>query len=384
MYKQSIKMSQVINHAVGKQWLAKRTSLVDSSGIRKVFDLARELKDPVNLSIGQVDFPLPDPVKRSLIESIERNETDYTPTQGIASLRNRMQQEIDKQFPDQERSVFICSGTSGGLTLSMMTLLDPGDEVIIFDPYFVMYRWLPQLVGAVPVPVSIYPDFNLNIERVEEAITPRTKMIIANCPANPTGVSFSESELNQLATLAADRDICLISDEIYSKFVYDRPHVSPATFNPNTIVVDGFSKSHAMTGLRLGFVHGPKAVIDEMIKLQQFTFVCAPHPVQQAGITALETSIENYVIQYRGKRDYMLGELSKHYEIVKPDGSFYLFPRLPNGVSGEEFVKKAIANNMLLIPGNVFSMQDTHFRLAYSVSDSKLQQGVEILKKIAG
>jgi aspartate aminotransferase/aminotransferase len=377
-------MSHVVHSPAGSRWLARRTSLVDSSGIRKVFDLARELRDPVNLSIGQVDYPLPDPVKRALIESIERNETDYTPTQGIASLRGPLQQEIDKQFPGQERSLFITSGTSGGLVLSMMALLDPGDEVIIFDPFFVMYRWLPQLVGAVPVPVSIYPDFRLDIGRVEAAITPRTKMIIANCPANPTGVSFTGTELDQLASLASDRDICLVSDEIYSKFVYDRPHESPARFNPDTLVVDGFSKSHAMTGLRLGYVHGPKSVVDEMIKLQQFTFVCAPHPVQVAGITALETSIDEYVARYRGKRDFMLDALSRHYEIVKPDGSFYLFPRLPAGVSGDEFVRKAIANNMLLIPGNVFSMQDTHFRLAYAVSDSKLEQGVEILKRLAG
>ncbi len=377
-------MTQAANPESAARWLAQRTSLVDSSGIRKVFDLARELKDPVNLSIGQVDYPLPDPVKQSLIESIERNETDYALTQGIAPLRSRLQQVVDEQYPDQGRGLFISSGTSGGLVLSMMTLLNPGDEVIIFDPFFVMYRWLPQLVEATPVPVNIYPEFRLDIENVAAAITPRTKMIIVNCPANPTGVSFTADELQQLSSLAADRDICLVSDEIYSNFVYDRAHVSPATFNPETVVVDGFSKSHAMTGLRLGFVHGPQPIIDEMIKLQQFTFVCAPHPVQWAGITALDTSIDHYVEQYRGKRDYMLEELSPHYEIVKPDGSFYLFPRLPAGVSGDEFVKRAIENNLLLIPGHVFSMQDTHFRLAYAVSDDKLQQGVEILKRIAG
>lgn len=377
MNPQGIDMIQVSN------WLAKRTSLFDSSGIRAVFDLAKQLKDPINLSIGQVDYPLPQPVKQTLIESIERGNTDYALTQGIAPLRRRLKQEIDGQFNDPNRDVFVCSGTSGGLVLSMMSLIDPGDEVIIFDPFFVMYQSLPHLCGGIPVPVNIYPDFRLDIQNVRDAITPRTKAIIVNCPANPTGVSFNRDEIQQLAALAADQEICLVSDEIYSKFVYDDPHVSPAEFNQETIVVDGFSKSHAMTGLRLGFVHGPEPIIAEMIKMQQFTFVCAPHPVQWAGVTALDTPIDHYVDEYRKKRDFMFGELSKYYEIVKPDGSFYLFPKLPAGVSGQEFVHKAIENNLLLIPGNVFSNQDTHFRLAYAVGDEKLQRGIDVLKKIA-
>lgn len=364
-------------------WLARRTSLFDSSGIREVFNLARELKDPINLSIGQVDYPLPQPVKQSLVDAIEHNHNDYALSQGIAPLRSRMQKEISEQFDDAGRDLFISSGTSGGLVLSMFALVDPGDEVIIFDPWFVMYSSLPQLCGGIPVPISIYPDFRLDMDKVRDAVTPRTKMIVVNCPANPTGVSFNREEIRELAGFAAEKDICLVSDEIYSKFMYDEPHTSPAEFNPETIVVDGFSKSHAMTGLRLGFVHGPAPIIAEMIKLQQFTFVCAPHPVQWAGITALDTPIDQYVVEYRKKRDYMFDELSKYYNIVKPNGSFYLFPELPAGVTGKEFVSKAIENNLLLIPGNVFSDQDTHFRLAYAVSDDKLQQGVEVLRKIA-
>ncbi len=364
-------------------WLAQRCSLFDSSGIREVFNLAKELKDPINLSIGQVDYPLPEPVKKTLVESIERGDTGYALTQGIAPLRDRMRHEVQEQFNDTNRDLFISSGTSGGLVLSMFTVIDPGDEVIIFDPWFVMYHSLPQLCGGVPVPISLYPDFRLDIQKVEQAITPRTKMIIVNCPANPTGVSFNREELKQLADLAAEKDICLVSDEIYSKFMYDDQHVSPAEFNPETIVVDGFSKSHAMTGLRLGYVHGPERIIQEMTKLQQFTFVCAPHPVQWAGVTALDTPIDHYVVEYRKKRDFMVDELSRLYEVQKPNGSFYLFPKLPNGVSGREFLTKAIDENLLLIPGNVFSAFDTHFRLAYAVSDEKLQQGCDVLKKLA-
>jgi len=364
-------------------WLAKRTSLFDSSGIREVFNLAKELKDPINLSIGQVDYPLTEPVKESLIASIERGNTDYALTQGIAPLRNRLRDQVVEQYQDSNRDLFISSGTSGGLVLSVFALIDPGDEVIIFDPWFVMYDSLPQLCGGVPVPVNIYPDFRLDIDKVRDAITARTKMIIVNCPANPTGVSFNREEIKQLAELAADQNICLVSDEIYSNFIYDGDHVSPAEFNSETVVVDGFSKSHAMTGLRLGYVHGPAPIINEMIKLQQFTFVCAPHPVQWAGVTALDTPVDQHVDEYRKKRDFVAGELSKYYDFVKPNGAFYFFPRLPKGVTGREFLQRAIEQNLLLIPGNVFSEQDTHFRIAFAVSDEKLQQGIEVLQKLA-
>ncbi len=376
-------MSKQTHLVDAHDWIAQRTTLFDSSGIREVFDLAKQLKDPINLSIGQVDYPVPQPVRQRLIQAIEDGKTDYALTQGIAPLRNRMQEIIDRQFGHDDRKVFICSGTSGGLVLAMMTLLNPGDEVIIFDPYFVMYPALPRLFGGVVVPIDLYPDFRLDVQRVADAITPRTKMIIVNTPSNPTGIAFSRDEIKKLAELASEAGVCLVSDEIYSQFVYDDPHTSPAEFNSQTVVVDGFSKSHAMTGLRLAYVHAPEPLINEMIKLQQFTFVCAPHPVQWAGLTALDTPIGDYVDQYRHKRDYMIDALANHYEIVKPNGSFYLFPKLPDGISGREFMKKAIANNLLLIPGTVFSARDTHFRLAYAVSDEKLQAGVEILKKIA-
>ena len=372
------------SHMIDAQsWLAQRTSLFDSSGIREVFDLAKELDDPINLSIGQVDYEVPEPVRKTLIEAIESGKTDYALTQGIAPLRRRLQEKLDEQYGHEDRSVFVCSGTSGGLVLSLMSLINPGDEIIIFDPYFVMYPSLPRLFGGDVVPIDLYPEFRLDIQRVADAISPRTKMIIVNTPSNPTGVAFNRNEIKALAELASEAGVCLVSDEIYKDFVYDQPHSSPAEFNSQTVVVEGFSKSHAMTGLRLGFVHGPEPLINEMIKLQQFTFVCAPHPVQWAGLSAMDTPIDHYVEQYRQKRDFMYDELAPYYEIAKPTGSFYLFPKLPAGISGRDFMKKAISHNLLLIPGNVFSQRDTHFRLAYAVSDEKLQQGAEILKKIA-
>ena len=178
------------------------------------------------------------------------------------------------------------------------------------------------------------------------------------------------------------RLIALISDEIYSGFAYDGPFLSPAAWNEQTIVIDGFSKSHSMTGHRLGFVHGPEHIVQQMIKLQQFTFVCAPHPVQWAGLSALDFDITEYVDQYRAKRDYMRSELSDDFEIEGGNGAFYLFAKAPWG-TGTEFVKEAIANDLLIIPGNVFSPSDTHFRISYAAEDETLQRGAEILKRIA-
>ena len=167
------------------------------------------------------------------------------------------------------------------LMLALCTLINPGDEVIVFDPWFVMYRHLTTLAGGNVVQVSTYPDFRIRVEDVRKAITPRTKVILFNSPANPTGAVASAREVQALAELAAEKNIALISDEIYRVFCYDEAFHSPAEWNDRTIVIDGFSKSHSMTGLRLGYIHGPQDVIQQMLKLQQFTFVCAPHPVQR-------------------------------------------------------------------------------------------------------
>ncbi len=256
-------------------WIAERTSSFDSSGIRKVFDLAAKMKDPINLSIGQPDFDVPREVQDAAIDAIRSGKNAYAPTQGIAPLREALKAEITTKYPHNDRDLFVCSGTSGGLVLTMMAMVDPGDEVIFLDPYFVMYPALIRLFGGVPVAVNSYPDFRLDPEKIAAAITPRTKMILLNSPANPTGVTAAESELKAVAELAAEKNVALVSDEIYSRFFYDGQFVSPASFNDQAIVIDGFSKSHAMTGWRVGFVHGPSEIINTMLKLQQYSFVCA-------------------------------------------------------------------------------------------------------------
>ncbi|EAQ78011.1 pyridoxal phosphate-dependent aminotransferase [Blastopirellula marina] len=362
-------------------WIADRTAAFDSSGIRKVFDLAAKMTDPINLSIGQPDFDVPDAVKDTAIAAIRDGKNGYALTQGMPVLRDKLQASIDAELGHRDRTNFVCSGTSGGLVLSMLALVNPGDEVIIFDPYFVMYESLVKLVGGVPVIINTYPDFRIDLPKVEAAITPRTKLILLNSPANPTGVVATEAEVAGLAKLAGEKNIALISDEIYRMFTYG-DFVSPAKYNDQTIVIDGFSKSYGMTGWRVGYVHGPSAVIETMVKLQQYTFVCAPQPAQWASAAALDVDMSQHVATYARKRDLMLEGIGDLYEVSQPDGAFYIFPKAPWG-TGTEFVAKAIENNLLIIPGNIFSKQDTHFRISYAAPDETLKRGVDTLRKLA-
>jgi len=363
-------------------WIADRTKAFDSSGIRKVFDLAAKMTDPINLSIGQPDFDVPSEIKAACIQAIEQGKNSYALTQGMPVLREKLQASIQAEYGHDDCKVFVSSGTSGGLALAMLALVNPGDEVIVFDPYFVMYTSLTQLAGGVPVIINTYPDFKIDLNKVEAAITPKTKMILLNSPANPTGAIASEEEVKGLAELAAKHNLVLLSDEIYRAFCYDKPFVSPAKYNPNTLVIDGFSKSHAMTGWRLGFVHGPAEIIDTMIKLQQYPFVCAPQPVQWAGAVAMDVDITPYVESYHKRRDLLTSGISDLYEIASPGGAFYVFPKVPWG-TGAEFVAEAIKNNLLIIPGNIFSQQDTHFRISYAASQRTIERGIEVLRKLA-
>lgn len=363
-------------------WIAQRTKAFDSSGIRKVFDLAARMQDPINLSIGQPDFPVPEPVQEACIQAIRSGKNSYSLTQGTPILREKLQTQIDAEYGHGDRKVFVSSGTSGALVLAMLSLVDPGDEVILFDPYFVMYEPLVKLVGGQAVLIDTYPDFRIDLDRVAEAVTPRTKMILLNSPANPTGVTANVEEIRGLAELAQQRGLALLSDEIYRAFLYDEPFDSPARYNDQTIVIDGFSKSHAMTGWRVGFAHGPSAVIDTMVKIQQYSFVCAPHPTQWAAATAMDVSIEEHVDAYRRKRDLLYQGLSDRYEIVKPGGAFYAFPQAPWG-TGTEFVTAAIENNLLIIPGGIFSRRDTHFRISYAAPDDVIERGIEVLRQLA-
>lgn len=406
-----------------RSFVSTRANGVDASGIRKVFDLAAKMKDPINLSIGLPDFDVPDLAKEAAINAIRAGSNRYSQTQGIAPLRERLRADLSREFGRDVGDVLITSGVSGGLMLALMATIDPGDEVIFLDPYFVMYRHLLTLIGGVPVPVDSYPDFRFHADRVEKAITPRTKMIILNSPSNPTGVVMSADEVKAAVELARRHDLLMLSDEIYEPFLYGsgqsavgsgqeekefaaklaaeerliesikagsapsahRPlptaHsrlASPLPLYEKTVVLRGFSKSHAMTGWRVSYAFGYEPVVSQMTKLQQYTFVCAPTPFQHAALAALDLDMTAAVDAYRVKRDLAYEMLSTKFEVEKPGGAFYIFPKVPSGTA-TTFVTGAIERNVLIIPGNVFSGRDTHFRISYATTDEKLRQGCEIL-----
>jgi aspartate aminotransferase/aminotransferase len=248
-----------------------------------------------------------------------------------------------------------------------------------------MYKHLVNLLGGKPVFIDTYPDFKLPVERIRDAITDRTKMIIVNSPANPTGAVYSERQLKALAEIAAEKDILVLSDEIYEQFCYDGQCPSITHYYEKTLLLKGFSKAYAMTGWRLGYAAVRPClaeVIEQMTKIQQYTFVCAPTPFQKAAIAALDYDTTEFVDAYRTKRDILYDGLKDRFEITKPGGAFYMFVKAPGG-SGTQFAKKAIENNVLIIPGSVFSEKDTHFRISYATTDDKIRQGVDILNRLA-
>jgi aspartate aminotransferase/aminotransferase len=367
---------------MNERWIADRMQHIESSCIRKVFELARDLKDPVNLSIGQPHFDVPQPIKAAAHAAIDQGNNAYTITQGIPELRAKLQANVRRRYNHKDREVFLTSGTSGGFVLALCCTINPGDEVIVFDPYFVMYPHLVTLAGGKTIYLDTYPDFRIDVNKVRDAITPRTKAILFNSPGNPTGMVHSRECMRELALLARERNVLLFSDEIYQAFCYDGPGHSPAEFNEDVVVFDGFSKTYGMTGWRLGWVHGPRRLMEEMIKLQQFTFVCAPSMVQHAGVAALDYDPSAIVADYQRKRDRIVVGLQDRFELVKPGGAFYVFPKAPWG-TGSEFVAEAIRNNLLIIPGNVFSSRDTHFRISYAAQDATIDKGIEILNRLA-
>jgi len=378
-----------------RKFIANRTKLIDASGIRKVFALAADLEDPINFSIGQPDFDVPDKLKEEAIKAIREGFNKYSQTSGDAALKKKITEQVRQEFGSgsgsglrrdgwEEPAVLVTSGVSGGLLLAFLALINPGDEVIIPDPYFVMYKHLVNMLGGKCIFVDTYPTFDLPVDKIEKAITDKTKMIILNSPCNPTGVVYSQGEIKKLAEIAAEKDILILSDEIYEKFCYDGKCTSIARYYEKTLLLRGFSKPYAMTGWRLGFAAANdslREVIEEMTKIQQYTFVCAPTPFQKAAIAALDYDITHFVDEYRIKRDLLYNGLKDKFELIKPSGAFYAFVKAPGG-SATPFVEKAIKNNVLIIPGNVFSEKDTHFRISYATSNEKIKKGVEILRTL--
>ncbi len=384
--------------------IAPRARAVDSSGIRKVFELASKLRDPVNLSIGQPDFPVPDPIKNAAIDAIRADRNGYSLTQGIpelrASLRERLASDVGWVFDASPASpeVMVTSGTSGALWLLFMSILAPGDEIIVPDPYFVLYPPLATICAGKPVLCETYPDGRLTAARVEPLISPRTKAILFNSPANPTGVVATEQECADLLDLARRRNLLLISDEIYDEFCFSESRTqktvdgslrcpSPARFpgaQDHVALVRGFGKAYGPTGWRLGYVAAPRPLLDQMIKLQQYTFVCPPTPFQYACLEALRTDLTAIVDRFESRRDLVLGALAPLTDVFTPGGAFYAFVRAPGDDprAASRFVERGIERGLLTIPGSVFSSRDSHFRLSFAAPEATLTRGLDILRDL--
>lgn len=391
--------------------LSARSTGIDGSGIRRIFELGAKLKNPINLSIGQPDFPVPEVMRRAATEAIEAGANGYTLSQGTGPLRARtaahlnadLGWDVHPDLPPQDdpdrTSLMITSGTSGALMLAAMALLDPGDEFIIPDPYFVVYPNIGKMIGAKAVLCDIYPDFRMTAERVEPLITERTKYVLFNSPSNPSGVTPTNAECRELLELCKDRGVILLSDEIYDEFVYsdavepsprgesgDRCP-SPGRFKraeESVLLVRGFGKTYGCTGWRMGYAAGPGPILREMGKLQQYSFVCAPSMAQAGCVAAFNADVSAHVADYQRRRDMVLEILSGVTDVATPGGAFYVFPKVPEqlGMTATELVEKAIEREVLCIPGGVFSSRDTHVRLSLSAPEERLREGVEILAEL--
>lgn len=361
--------------------ISKRSSQLNVSGIRKVFDMAANMKNPVNLSIGQPDFDVSAGVKESAINHINAGCNKYTQSAGIPGLREKILTHYKNKGLNAE-DILITSGVSGGIFLAVLALTDPGDEIIVPDPYFVMYTELPKLLGVKVKTVNTYPDFLLDSIRLKKAITKKTKMIFLNSPGNPTGRILSKERLVEIANVLKDSGIWVIADDIYDYFDYENMHSYFAPLYDKTITMGGFSKSAGMPGWRVGYAMGDHAVIDAMIRLQQYTFVCSPSFAQYASIRAIdELGNDTQMKAYKKKRDYVFDSLKNKYELIKPEGAFYFFIKHPE-LNGDVLVERALEKEVLLIPGSVFSSQNSHFRLSFANKDSELERGMKKLGEI--
>ncbi len=383
--------------------ISARAESIDVSGIRRIFELGAQLNDPINLSIGQPDFAVPESMKRATIEAIQNNKSGYTLTQGIPELRQRIGQRLREDLgwnaPSDQTGVMVTSGTSGALFLAAMALLDAGDECVIPDPYFVLYPNLAKLTGAKAVLCDTYPDFRMTAERVEPLLTKRTKFVLKVSPGNPTGVVLNTQECRDLHELCKSRGVLLIADQIYDEFAFDemleptpqdpsrRATPSAARFpgaEESMLVIRGFGKTYGCTGWRMGYAAGPSTIITQMSKVQQYSFVCAPSIAQWGCIPAFECDMGEVLKKYERRRDLVMEKLTPVTEVPKPGGSFFAFVRISEklGMTDVQFSEACIERNMLVIPGSAFSAKHSHFRISFAVEDSKLERGLDILAEM--
>jgi aminotransferase len=379
-----------------RDFVSKRVQDIPPSGIRRFFDIAATMNDVISLGVGEPDFVTPGPVLESGIQSLRRGETHYTSNSGILELRERLSAYIARLYGIEyhpENELLITVGVSEALYLVMTTILDPGDEVIVPEPCFVSYMPEVSLAGGVPVavPTRVEDNFQVTAAAIEAAITPRTKAILIGYPNNPTGAVLSRQTLNEIAQLAARHDLFVISDEIYDRLVYGVPHTQFATLDgmrERTVVLSGFSKSHAMTGWRIGYAAGPAPIIGAMRKVHQYTIMSAPTTAQVAAIDALkhgEPEVEAMRAEYDRRRKLMVSGFNElGLPCFEPHGAFYAFPKITvSGMDDNTFAEQLLhEERVAVVPGSAFGPSGVgHVRACYATAYEKIEEALERIRR---
>lgn len=376
-----------------KRLMSSQLQEIKPSGIRKYFSLAEEMGDCLSLGVGEPDFVTPWEVRRAGIESLDQGKTFYSANAGLRELRRQISLYLERAFslrydPDTETVVTV--GGSEAIDMAMRTLLNPGDEVLLPTPCFVCYEPIAKMCGAKVTPLILKEEneFKLTAEELRKAITDRTKILVLPFPSNPTGAVMGRSDLEQIAEVLKGTDIFVISDEIYSELTYggDR-HVSPASISDDmwarTVTVNGFSKSFAMTGWRLGYVCAPAPVTEQIVKMHQFAIMCAPTTAQYAGIVALrdcEDVVATMRDEYDIRRRFIVDGFNRiGLHCFEPRGAFYVFPSVEStGLTEEEFCEQLIRKKRVaVIPGTAFGPGgEGHVRVSYSYSIKHIKEAL--------
>lgn len=376
--------------------LSETGKAIPPSGIRKFFDIVYATPDCISLGVGEPDFITPWRISDSGIFAIKDGYTHYTPNRGLPELRNLICDSILKQHgisydPDEE--IVVTMGVSQGLDISLRSIINPGDEVIIFEPCYVSYSANVRLINGVTVPIPTYAEENfvIDIDRLKKAITQKTKAILLNYPSNPTGATIDKNTLEKIADLAITNNLIIIADELYSSLTFDRVHysiISLPEMKERTIYLNGFSKSHAMTGWRLGYVTGPKYIIDIILKIHQYTALCAPSMSQFAAIEAIQHADKEVLKmknEYLRRRNFIVSRFNEiglpcHY----PGGAFYVFPDIsPAKLNSEDFAMKLLkAEKVAVVPGDVFGEAGAnHIRCSFATSIENIKEAMNRIER---
>lgn len=378
-------------------YLSKRVAGLKPSGIRKFFDIAATMKDVISLGIGEPDFTTPEPILQAGIRSLQEGETHYTSNWGKIELRQAIADNLKKLYGvsyNPANEVIATVGVSEALYLTMVAILDPGDEVIIPTPCFVSYQAEVLLAGGVPVeiPAKLENNFQVDPDEIRTAITPRTKVIFVGYPSNPTGAVAERETLMQIATIAEQNDLLIISDEIYDRLVYGFEHVCvPAlseSIKRRTILLGGFSKDYAMTGWRIGYACGPADIIKGLVRIHQYTIMSAPTTAQDAALEALKSGskyVDEMVTEYDRRRKLLVNGLNRlGLSTFEPRGAFYAFPNIrASGMDDETFAETLLKEEgVAVVPGNAFGPGGQGFvRACYATSYEKIEEALRRMER---